>query len=350
MKQPALPIRILLTFGWIICIFCLLYIPNFKESSPKDRLNIFTWGDVFDEETIRNFEKEHHIKVNLNYYDSNEELLVKLKATHGKGHDLIIPSDYAVKILIEQELVEPLDKSKLNFIDKIEPKLLGLDYDPSNTYSLPLQWEIYGLSYDGTYFDPKPDSWATVFQDQPYRVAMTNDPIEAFSIANFYLHGKTDHISNDQIEATHQLLKNQKKQVEAYANYRAGYLIATKNCPIAVTASSFHYRMASDFDFIRFSIPKEGSFVTIENIAIPIQAQNKDELYTFLNFIYQKEKATARSKKLTAFPVIKNSLPDDNPEFQKTHSQALKNIHQCSYFRHLIPEQTLREIWVRVKS
>ncbi|MCP5491725.1 MAG: extracellular solute-binding protein [Chlamydiales bacterium] len=348
-KNPRLSIRIFLCLMWVMFIFSLLYIPKFNTSKSESTLNVFTWGDIFTEELIHDFEKETGIKVHLNFYDSNEELLVKLKSMRGKGHDLIIPSDYAVKILIEEEMIQPLEKSKLDFLKTLEPSLLGHDYDPKNTYTLPLQWDVYGLSYDGEYFDTTL-SWKQVFEDQPYTVAMTNDAIEAFNIASFYLHGNQNDLSDDQVQATRALMKKQKKRVEAYANYRAGYLIATKNCPLAVTSSSFHYRMAKDFPFIRFAIPKEGSFITVENIAIPTHAQNKAAAYHFLNYIYRPDVMTKRSCDVTTFPAIQGHLPDINDEYLKNHAEALKRFNELHFYRILIPEQALREIWVDVKS
>ncbi len=348
-KNPRLPIRIFLCFMWITFIFTLLFIPKCSTSKSESTLNVFTWGDIFTEELLHDFEKETGIKVHLNFYDSNEELLVKIKSMRGKGHDLIIPSDYAVKILKEEELIQPLDKSKLDFLETIEPALLGHDYDPQNTYALPLQWDVYGLSYDGDYFDTTL-SWKQVFEDEPYTVAMTNDPIEAFNITSFYLHGNQTHLNDDQVQATRNLMKHQKKRVEAYANYRAGYLIATKNCPLAVTSSSFHYRMAKDFPFIRFAIPKEGSFITIENVAIPTHAQNKTAAYRFLNYIYRPDVMTKRTGAVTTFPAIKNHLPNINDEYIKNHTKALQRFNELHFYRILIPEQALREIWVDVKS
>ncbi len=348
-RNPRLPIRIFLSCMWIIFIFTLLYIPKFNEEPSKNTLNVFTWGDIFPEELIHDYEKETGTRVHLNFYDTNEELLVKLKAMRGKGHDLIIPSDYAVKILAEEELIQPLDKSRLTFLSTLQPELMGHAYDPKNTYALPLQWDVYGLSYDGDAFT-ETLSWEQVFEDQPYTVAMTNDAIEAFNIASFYLHGDQSHLSDSQVSNTRALMKEQKNRVEAYANYRAGYLIATKNCPLAVTASSFHYRMARDFPFIRFAIPKEGSFVTIENVAIPTHAQNTDEAYRFLNYIYQPEVMTKRISTVTSYPALKNHLPVINDEYRRNHTEALKRFKELHFYQILIPEQTLREIWVDVKS
>ncbi len=89
---------------------------EWSSSYEPNSINVFAWGDILDPAVIADFEKETGIKVNLNYYSSNEELIVKLKATRGEGYDLIIPSDYAVKILIKEDLLKPIDQKPPRFL------------------------------------------------------------------------------------------------------------------------------------------------------------------------------------------------------------------------------------------
>ena len=109
-----------------------------------------------DPGVIADFEKETGIKVNLNYYSSNEELIVKLKATKGEGYDLIIPSDYAVKSLSKKNSSKTIDRSKSAFWNEINPALIGHFFDPENQFSIPFEWEIYGFGIDKEYFKDQP--------------------------------------------------------------------------------------------------------------------------------------------------------------------------------------------------
>ncbi len=351
-KQPHLPIRIFLVFFWIAFIFFLLHTPNFSKAHNTRTLNIFSWSDAFDDELIKQFENETGIKVHFNYYETNEELLVKLKATKGRGHDLIIPSDYSTKILINEELIKPIDYSRIDFKSRLHPKLLDHDYDPKNIYSLPLYWEIYGLSYDNEYFGGqlKKPSLKYIFSPKGHRVAMTDDPIEAFNIASFHLHGKQQKLTPSQLSIVRETLIDQKKHIEAYGNYRVAYLIATKNCPLALTASSYNFRMVKEYPNFSFAIPREGSFVSIENIAIPAVSENDDLTYAFLNYIYRKENIQKHCARFAHFPPAADGLPSIHPEYTQTFNQALSRFSEFCFFGHLVPEQTLRDIWIDVKS
>lgn len=336
---------------WVIAIFSLLYITSSPSKPKAQTLNILAWSDIFDDASVRAFEKKTGIQVRFSYFDTNEDLLVKLQATGGKGHDLIVASDYAIKTLREDGLLKPLDHSKIDFMKRLHPKLLNHDFDPKNRYSLPFQWEVYGLSYDKEYFSNGIESsWNQIFQAQNHRVGMVNDPIEAINIATFHLYGKKEKLNSSKTRAIRKLLCQQRDHVEAYADFRVGYLIATKNCPIAVAASSYNYRMVKDYPFIRFTIPKEGSFVTIESVAMPASSSSNEAVYDFLNFVYQKNHAASRSYQLAAFPATIDSLPDISPEYQNTYHEALSRFETFSFVRHLIPEATLRDLWIEVKS
>ncbi|MCB1110855.1 MAG: extracellular solute-binding protein, partial [Chlamydiia bacterium] len=147
MKLGKIFIRIAIIAIWICLFFTFLTATQlFSPQKEKEQtLHLFSWPEILSPETIKGFEEETGIKVVRHYYTSNEELLVKLKATEGRGYDLIIPSDYAVKKLVEEDLLLPLDHSKLDFLDHLNPKLTCQPFDEKNTYSLPYIWEFMGF-------------------------------------------------------------------------------------------------------------------------------------------------------------------------------------------------------------
>ena len=151
---------------WIALITTALYLPAWKIIRYEDNtINIFAWGDILEPDVIADFEKQTGVKVNLSHYFSNEELIVKLKATGGVGYDLIIPSDYAVSILKNAQLIKEIDKTQFKYWDAINPSLKGFFYDPDNRYSIPWEWELFGFEIDKDYFKDKPfdPSWKMIF-------------------------------------------------------------------------------------------------------------------------------------------------------------------------------------------
>jgi spermidine/putrescine transport system substrate-binding protein len=342
---------------WSALIFSLLYWPKLKILHyEKDQITIFTWGDILEPTIIQDFEKETGIKVYLNYYSSNEELLVKLKATHGEGYDLVIPTDYAVKMLSEEGLLKPLDKAQFDFYPFLNPLLLKHPFDPNNTYSIPFGWEIFGLGIDSDYFAHHPflPSWKMIFDPSfiDYKISMINDPIDAIHLTSFYLYGPLHTLTQEQTTGIVDLLMQQKQWVEAYANFRGDYFLATKNCPVVVASSSYIWKTMRIFPFVRFVIPEEGSFVSIENLCIP-KASTKDPLvYRFINYLYRPKSIATHYRTFGFFPASTQALDNLNldPEAEKMIRSTTEDFQKFHFIEKLLPQQQTRDIWVEVKS
>lgn len=357
MKSWKFPlIRLLILLFWSGMLALLLYLPTFeREELEPTSISIFTWGDILEPELIQQFEKKSGIKVYLNYYASNEELMVKMRATGGRGYDMIIPSDYAVDTMRREGLLKRLDHSKLKLCSKIHPLLLNRKFDPDNSYSIPYLWEVYGMGYNKNFFGNSPPhaSWDLIFNSSQidYRIAMTNDPIDAVSLAGFYLYGPVGQFNQEQIAGIQKLLTEQKQFVEAYADFRGDYLLATKNCAIAVCTSSYIARSMHSLDYIGFLVPEEGSFITIENFAIP-EVSNREELvYQFINFMFEPESIRTNVEEYSFFSSCEEAI-DLFPgnEFFEKHMRASTYENRPTYLvNKSIPTRTIADLWTNVK-
>lgn len=349
--------RSAVVFFWVVLFTAILYWPRIEwHNAEKNSINIFAWGDILETNVIEKFEKDTGIKVHLNYYSSNEELIVKLKATRGEGYDLIIPSDYAVQILMREQLLKPIDKSKLNFWDSLNPVLLGHFFDPDNKYSIPFEWEMFGLGIDKDYFENRPfvPSWRLIFDHNliDYRIGMVNDPIEAVLFASYYLYGPQEQLSLAQQRATGQLLISQHDWVAVYASFRADYLLATRNCPVVVASSSYIWRTMRNYPFVGFVVPEEGTFITIENLSIPVASFKEDLVYRFINYLYTKESSAAHFNTFGFFPSTTHAydLMNLDPLADKLMHSTEKQFSKYHFITELLPEDEIRNIWVEVKS
>jgi spermidine/putrescine transport system substrate-binding protein len=353
--MKKLLIRSVIILFWISLISLGLYWPKWKLLHiEKNSITVFAWGDILSPAAISAFEKETGIKVHLNFYSSNEELIVKLKATEGVGYDLIIPSDYAVKRLSDTDLLKTIDKQKLPFWEHLNPRLVGQSFDPQNQYSIPFEWEVFCIGYDKDYFVTRPldPSWRMIFNPPSYKVGMINDPVEAVQFAAFDLFGDTRRLNPSQTDRVRKLLMNQKQHVEAYAESRADYFLATRSCPIVLSSSSYLLRTMKNFPFVGAIVPQEGSFLTIENFAIPKATEKEALVYQFINFLYRPEIMALHYNTFGFFPAAMNALP--LLELDPLASQLLfapdKDFRKLHFIKGLIPEQQLRELWIEVKS
>lgn len=347
--------RLIILVFWAALMFSTLFVPEWKWIAfDENAISVFAWGDIIAPSVIADFERETGIKVHLNFYYSNEELLVKLKATKGKDYDLIIPSDYTVKLLSEEGLLKKIDKSKCPFWDRLDPRLLDLFHDPKNFYSIPYEWEIYGFGIDRDYFKDLPRaSWDLVFKpERDYKISMVNDPIDAVEFASFYLFGPKSSLSPEEAKQVQTLLTRQRAWVTAYSDHRGDYLLATKNCPLVISMSSYIGRTMERFPNVEFLTPEEGTFITIENLCIPKPSTKEDLVYKFIDYLYRPEAIATHYKEFHFFPATKNSIKDleHDPKMASLVKGFDFDLSKAQFMKKLLPARELQELWISVKT
>ncbi|RLB13611.1 MAG: hypothetical protein DRG82_15350 [Deltaproteobacteria bacterium] len=128
-------------------------------------LKIFIWSEYMDEVNMpKAFEKAFGIKVKLDLYESNEEMLAKLQSGGVSLYDIVVPSDYIMPSMIKLGLLKPLDHSKLPNLKNLGAKFRGPSFDPTNKYSVGWQWGTVGLMYRKARIkDADAKSWSILF-------------------------------------------------------------------------------------------------------------------------------------------------------------------------------------------
>ena len=116
-------------------------------------LHIYNWGEYTGENIISAFEEETGAKVVMDHFDSNEQMYIKV--ANQESYDLLVPSDYMIQRLIQEDLLQKLDHSKLDCLNLLSENVKGLPYDPENEYSIPYFWGTAGIVYDKTKVDIK---------------------------------------------------------------------------------------------------------------------------------------------------------------------------------------------------
>jgi len=112
----------------------------------EKKLNLYIWSEYLPQSVIDEFTKRTGIQVRYDLYDSNEPVLAKLQSGVA-DYDLVVPSDYMVRILSQVKLLRPIEKSRLKNLGNLDPRFLNQEFDPGNTYSLPYVWGTTGYGY-----------------------------------------------------------------------------------------------------------------------------------------------------------------------------------------------------------
>ena len=350
-------LKIIIVFFWGLLFFSVLYIPTFFKNTNADRMiNVATWADMIDEEMLQKFHEKTGITVNLSYFDNNDELLVKMKASGGRGYDLIIPTDYAVQQLVKADLLQPIDKKKFKYWNRIIPRLLDCYFDPGNRYSIPYYWGIYGLGIDRNYFnDQAPQrSWQLIFapQNKNIKIGMIDTPREAILLAAYYLFNTIDSINEEKKAAIKSLLIDQKKWVEAYTEFRADYLLLSHASPVVVITTPFIVRLMKINPHVDFIVPPEGSFMVTDNWVIPKASTKTDLVYELLNFLYQPEVISFHFHAFTFFPATIDliELLQQDPNNASVYSAHFNTTIPLDFFRNVITKDIINDIWISLKA
>jgi spermidine/putrescine-binding protein len=261
------------------------------KAPPSDKvLNVYIWTNYLPKEVVEDFQKRTGIKVNVDTYDSNEAVLAKLQSGVA-DYDIVVPSDYMLKVLVPQGLVRPLDRGRLPHFNNLDPRFLNQKYDPNNGHSIPYLWGTTGIGYDRKKLAGGIDSWGALF-DPKYagRILMLDDPREAFGAA-LRLMGKSINETDPAVlRQAAERLKAQKKLVRTYNSSDFANLLAAGDVDLAQGYNGELAEVVANApDRLAYVIPKEGGTLWIDNLAIPKGARNVDAAYAFLDYVLEAE-------------------------------------------------------------
>lgn len=151
--------------------------------ATEEALHIYNWGQYMDPAVLEAFTEETGIEVLYEEFPTNEEMYVKVKAGSA-DYDLIFPSDYMIERMIAEDMLLPLNWDNIPNAKNIDPELMGWDYDPDSTYSVPFFWGTVGLVYNKTMVDDPVESW-DILWDEKYskEIIMLDSSRDSLGIA-----------------------------------------------------------------------------------------------------------------------------------------------------------------------
>lgn len=350
-------ITMLLVIGfWVAVIFGLLFFPNpFTLFSSQPTINVYSWTELIDQHKVAEFQKKTGIKVNVGYFESNEELFAKVRLTRGEGYDLIVPSDYMAENFIKEKgFLQKIDRSKLDFWNRLNRNLLGQYFDPQNEYSIPYMWSIYGIGINKKNFDEaiKKD-WSLLFDPNVSHAnrVLIDDMRELMTIAAYYKFGSIDNLTEQKMEILKHVLLKQKKYVLAYTEGSAPYLLATNQASLALVTSPYVLRIIEHNKDIDFVIPEGKPIVAIDTLVIPASSKKQDLVYQFINFLFTPDVVKYHVDQTYFFPAV-SDVPcrEIETSSKKILDSCGKQIRQFRFLRNVIPSKIVNEFWLFLKS
>lgn len=263
-------------------------------------INVSNWGEYMsiDEPGIldvnKQFEALTGIKVNYTMYATNEELYAKL-ASGGSDYDVIIPSDYMISRLINEDRLEKLDYSNIPNFDKyINETFKNPEYDTANEYTVPYTWGLVCLIYNKTMVEEAPTSWAALW-DEKYKenILMFNNPRDAFGIAQAYLGYSMNTEDTAELDSCYELLKSQKNVVQAYVMDEIFDKMENGSAALAPYYVGDAVTMLENNEDLDYVLPDEGTNLFVDAICIPKGAAHKEAAEMYINFLCETQVALA---------------------------------------------------------
>lgn len=270
-------------------------------------VNVYNWSDYIDESILEDFTKETGIKVVYDVFDNNELLETKLLAGNS-GYDVVVPTAPFLARQIQAGVFQKLDKSKLSNLEHLWPEVTErlAKYDPGNEYAVNYMWGTSGIGYNvdkvkAVLGDVAIDSWDVLFKPENAEklkacgVNILDASDETFAIAMNYIGKNPDSKETADLEAGGDVYKAIRPSVKTFNS--SAYIDELANGDICISLGwSGDVLQAKDRADeagngvnIEYIIPKEGTYMWFDNLAIPADAKNVDAAHQFINYLLRPE-------------------------------------------------------------
>jgi spermidine/putrescine transport system substrate-binding protein len=253
-------------------------------------LSVYNWTTYVAEDTISNFEELCGVTVIYDTYESADALLARLRQGN-PGYDVVVPSDFTIPPMVEEELLEPIDQSLIPNFANLSPELVDPPYDPGNVYTIPYQWGTVGIGYDYNKVGEEVTSWQQMF-DYDGPVAWLEEKRSLIGVALKMLGFDPNSTVPEEIDAAKDFLVESGQNVTYIAGDDGQEALARGEVNMTVEYNGDIFQKidecASDpnctADF-RYVIPEEGANLWTDVLAIPTGAQNIPLAHAFIDYI-----------------------------------------------------------------
>ncbi len=272
-----------------------------RLADQKITLNVYNWGEYISDgsddsaDVIAEFEALTGIDVHYTTFASNEEMYAKIKSG-GAQYDVLLPSDYMIARMINEDMLLPLDFDNIPNFDLVDDVYTGMEYDPDVAYSVPYMWGLVGLIYNTTMVDEAPTSWEALW-DQRYMgdILMFSNSRDAFGIALLKLGYSLNSTDEKELDEAATELKNQKMLVQAYVMDEIFNKMEGGEAAVAPYYAGDALTMIDENPDLAFVYPDEGVNYFVDAMVIPAGCANKEAAEMFINFMCEPEVSAANA-------------------------------------------------------
>lgn len=345
----------------------------FASSSHAEQVvNIYNWSDYFAPDTLEEFTNQTGIKVNYDMYDSNEVLEAKLMAG-GSGYDVVMPSNSFFERQVKAGVYQKIDKSQLQNASNIDATLAKQieKHDKGNQYNVPYAWGTIGIGYNTKMIEERLgstdlDSWDVLFDPKVASkladcgIAVLDSPAEMMSVVNNYRQVDPNSEDKGELNASTKLMSAARDNIKYF--HSSKYISDLANGDICVAIgyngdilqSQSRAEEAGQGIDINFVIPKEGTVVWFDLMAIPADAPHPEAALKFIDFILQPQIAANISNYVyyavpntAAMPLLDDEVANNKGVYPSDEVKAKLYVQVAHTARF---DRSLTRAWTNIKT
>ena len=296
-----------------------------QPAAKSTELNLYAWSEYVPQALLDSFTSQTGIKVNYDTYSSNEELQAKLQAG-ASGYDVIVPSDYMISILKNQNLLEKLDLNQVPNFKNLDDRIINQEYDPGNEYTVPYQWGTSCLVVDTSKVTRPVTKWADLWDPEfSGKIVLLDDEREVIGMVLEVLGYDKNSTDPAQLEEAKVKLSELMPSIKLFDSDNPKQALLAGEVWLGQTWNGEASIAHSENEAIEYIFPEEGCTIWFDNLAIPKSAAHIDAAHTFINFVLDAKNSI----------LITKEFPYSNPnkaalELLKTEDPALYEAYMSS--------------------
>ena len=279
-------------------------------SAASVTLNVYNWGEYISDGSLGSYDsnaafeeyyyEKYGVRVEVNYttYATNEDMYSKLSGGAG-SYDVIVPSDYMIERMINEDMLLSWDVTELENYENISEEFRGIYFDPNETYSVPYTYGKVGIIYNQTMVDEEDledMSWGLMWNEK-YRgkILQFNNPRDGMATAMFLLGLDINSTDTADWDRALEALSEQKSLVQAYVSDEIFNKMISNSASIAPYYAGDYITMVESNPDLAFYYPKEGTNTFVDSMCIPKNAKNPELAKEYINFMLSPEPAVANA-------------------------------------------------------